>query len=157
MEDEEISIFPERQVVYGTFWQRVGASLIDALILAIPNQIIVEITGHNFYSDLILNHNFDSSALASQLVIIIIDWLYFSLLESSKSQATVGKMALSLMVTDTEGERISFARAAGRYLAKNLSTIILFIGYFMMLWDDRNQTLHDKIASTLVVKKLPVI
>jgi len=157
MEDEEISIFPERQVVYGTFWQRVGASLIDALILAIPNQIIVEITGHNFYSELILNHNFDSSALASQLVIIIIDWLYFSLLESSKSQATVGKMALSLMVTDTEGERISFARAAGRYLAKNLSTIILFIGYFMMLWDDRNQTLHDKIASTLVVKKLPVI
>ena len=157
MEDEEISIFPERQVVYGTFWQRVGASLIDALILAIPNQIIVEITGHNFYSELILNHNFDSSALASQLVIIIIDWLYFSLLESSKSQATVGKMALSLMVTDTEGARISFARAAGRYLAKNLSTIILFIGYFMMLWDDRNQTLHDKIASTLVVKKLPVI
>jgi uncharacterized RDD family membrane protein YckC len=155
MEDEEISIFPERPAVYGTFWQRLGAVLIDTLILSIPNQIMVEISGHNFYSELFNNHNVDFMGLWPLLISTIIDWLYYSLMQSSQSQATVGKMALSLKVTDINGNRISFGRATGRYFGKTISALILLIGYFMMLWDDRNQTLHDKMAGTLVVKKSP--
>lgn len=67
--------------------------------------------------------------------------------------ATLGKKALGIKVTDMYGERITFAQATGRHFGKIISTVILFIGYFMMLWDDRSQTLHDKIAGTLVVEK----
>jgi uncharacterized RDD family membrane protein YckC len=50
------------------------------------------------------------------------------------------------------GHRISFANASGRFFGKYVSAIILLIGYLMMLWDDKKQTLHDKMAGTLVVK-----
>jgi len=65
---------------------------------------------------------------------------------------TLGKRALGMRVTTLDGDRISFARATGRHFAKYLSTIILLIGYLMMVWDSRKQTLHDKMAETLVVK-----
>jgi uncharacterized RDD family membrane protein YckC len=35
-----------------------------------------------------------------------------------------------------------------------VSAIILLIGYLMMLWDDRKQTLHDKMAATLVLRNV---
>ncbi len=52
-------------------------------------------------------------------------------MESSSRQATLGKMALSMKVTDLQGNRISFARATGRHFAKYISAMILLIGYIM--------------------------
>ena len=75
------------------------------------------------------------------------------MLESSANQATVGKMALGIQVTDLQGNRISFGRALGRTLAKILSGLILLIGYIMAAFTEKKQGLHDMIAGTLVVKK----
>ena len=50
------------------------------------------------------------------------------------------------------GVAATFGQATGRYFGKILSTVILFIGYLMMIWDEKKQTLHDKMANTLVVK-----
>ena len=77
-------------------------------------------------------------------------WLYFALMESSTRQATLGKMALDMKVTDDEGNRISFGRATGRYFAKILSALILLIGFIMVAFTDRKRGLHDMIAGTLV-------
>jgi len=52
---------------------------------------------------------------------LIAAWLYSALMESSGSQATVGKMALSLRVTNLSGERITFGRATGRHFSKFVS------------------------------------
>ena len=60
--------------------------------------------------------------------------------------------ALGLKVTSTAGERISFGQATGRHFGQILSALLLFVGYFMMLWNNERQTLHDKMADTLVVK-----
>ena len=79
-------------------------------------------------------------------------WLYYVFLESGMAQATLGKGAMGLKVITTDGQRISFGQASGRYFGKILSAIILLIGYLMMIWDGKKQTLHDKIANTLVVK-----
>lgn len=84
---------------------------------------------------------------------VIVGWLYAALMESSASQATIGKRALGLKVTDENGQRISFGKATGRHFGKIISTIIILIGYLMMLWDEKKQTLHDKMAGTLVVKQ----
>lgn len=57
-----------------------------------------------------------------------------------------------MQVVTEENDQLSFVQASIRYFSKILSALILFIGYFMMLFSDRKQTLHDKIAKTLVVK-----
>jgi len=85
------------------------------------------------------------------LLTAVLTWLYFAVCESSPWQATLGKLALGIRVTDLEGRRISFWRALGRYLAKFLSTIILCIGFMMAGWTRRKQALHDMLCSTLVL------
>jgi uncharacterized RDD family membrane protein YckC len=80
-------------------------------------------------------------------------WLYFALTEASPWQATLGKKALGLRVTDTAGGRISFARASGRFWSKLLSGFILGIGFVMIAFTERRQGLHDLVAGTLVERK----
>lgn len=90
---------------------------------------------------------------AAGFVSFLVGWLYFASLESSARQATLGKSAMGLVVTGTNGNRISFLRATGRYFAKWLSAIILLIGFIMAAFTARKQALHDILASTLVLKR----
>ncbi len=73
-------------------------------------------------------------------------------MESSSLQATLGKKALGLQVTDLEGRRVSFARATGRYFGKVLSAITFGLGYLMAAFTERKQTLHDIVSSCLVIQ-----
>ena len=134
--DGTSDLFAQPAVVYAGFWERFAAVILDGLILLIPN--------------LLLKYSLGPYSL---LVTLIVSWLYAALQESGVSQATIGKKAVGIKVTSTEGERISFAQATGRHFGKYISAIILFIGYLMMLWDERRQTLHDKMAGTLIVKQ----
>jgi uncharacterized RDD family membrane protein YckC len=84
---------------------------------------------------------------------IILNWLYYTLFEASSKQATLGKMALGIKVTDLDGEPITFARANGRYWAKIISTLTLLVGYIMAAFTERKQALHDILAGCLVVQK----
>jgi uncharacterized RDD family membrane protein YckC len=81
----------------------------------------------------------------------LIFWLYFALFESSSKRATPGKMAIGIVVTGMNGERISFGRATGRTFGKYISSLILCFGYFMAGWTEKRQALHDVMAGTLVV------
>jgi len=125
----------EAQVSYGGFWIRALAALIDGLILGVADFFLRPRVG-----------------VVYPLIALVGDWLYFSLMESSSSQGTVGKIVCGLRVTDTQGRRISFGRATGRYFAKILSALILFIGYLMVGWTRQKRGLHDFIAGTLVVR-----
>ena len=88
-------------------------------------------------------------------ITVVVTWLYFAYLESSDRQATLGKMALGLFVTDLQGQRITFARATGRFFAKFITGLIpFFIGYIMAAFTEKRQALHDIIAGCLVLKKL---
>jgi uncharacterized RDD family membrane protein YckC len=91
----------------------------------------------------------------SDIIGLIVGIAYFVGFESSAYQATPGKMALGLIVTDSDGRRISPMRAVGRYFAKILSGMILLIGFIMVAFTERKQGLHDMIAGTLVVKGKP--
>lgn len=122
---------------YAGFWKRFLAYLIDAILLGIIGGI--------------LTSQMDEGAAGS--VTTILGWLYFAGMESSSRQATLGKSVLGIYVTDLNGNRISFLRATGRYFAKILSAIILFIGYIMAAFTERKQALHDMLASTLVLDR----
>jgi len=87
------------------------------------------------------------------LVGLLVSWLYYAFMESSSSQATLGKMALGIVVTDLNGERISFGRATGRYFGQIVSAITLCIGFLMCAWTEKGQCLHDMMAGCLLYKK----
>jgi uncharacterized RDD family membrane protein YckC len=85
---------------------------------------------------------------------LVVSWLYYALLESSAWQATLGKKMLGLYVTDLSGQRISFARATGRYFSKIVTNLIpLAIGYIMAGFTQKKQAIHDMIASCLVLRR----
>ena len=144
---------------YGGFWIRFVAVIIDAIVVGVvtfPVSLIIGVVlglaghavampnaGAQLASFLI---TFTFSTLAS--------WIYEAALESSRYQATLGKMALGLKVTDLEGRRISFLRATGRHFAKILSGFIMCIGFIIAGFTERKQALHDMIAGTLVMRAL---
>lgn len=136
--------------VYAGFWKRLAAFIIDWVIVYAVSLVFGFSLGISF------NYSPGGEGVAdffSGLLGIIITWVYFALMESSKKQGTVGKMALGIKVTDMNGSRISFGRATGRHFAKYISTLILFIGFMMIAFTSKKQGLHDILAKCLVVKK----
>jgi uncharacterized RDD family membrane protein YckC len=84
--------------------------------------------------------------------LFVIQWLYFALMESTRG-ATLGKMALGVIVTDMDGNRPSFGRASGRYFAKIISGLTLGLGYVIAGFSQQKQALHDMISGCLVINK----
>lgn len=87
------------------------------------------------------------------IIFILIAWLYYSCMESSSRQGTFGKIVVGIILTDTNGNRITFDRASARFFCKIISTIILYIGYIMAGFTDKKQGLHDIITGCYVVNK----
>lgn len=125
-------------VAFAGFWRRFGALLVDLAVLgllylgwsmipAIPNLVNIFIC-NVFYT------------------------LYFAFFESSKLQATPGKLVFKIRVTDCETNRIKFVRALARNLGQYVSIPTLGIGYVMVFFTKRKQCLHDIIANCLVVR-----
>src|SRR5262249_1194264 len=77
---------------------------------------------------------------------------YFTLMESSHWQATLGKRLMGIRVTDMNGARISFGRATGRYFLKSVSSFEFMLGY-LVSFSDQRQSWHDYMAGTLVVRR----
>jgi uncharacterized RDD family membrane protein YckC len=135
---------------YAGFWRRFVAVIIDGLLLNITGHFVFGKFGVPFLFFTKVNPSVIGKFSFSY---IVLGWIYYTLMESSSLQATLGKMALSIIVTDFEGKRISFARATGRHFAKIISGIILYIGFIMAGFTAKKQALHDIIANCLVIKK----
>ena len=127
-------------VPYAGFWKRAGAYVIDYIIV----MVLIEIAGRVLVP----------KAGLSMLVLAVAGCLYYVLMESSSLQATLGKRALDLKVTDLHGERIGFGRALGRFFGHILSFMLFGVGFAMAVFTERRQTLHDKMAGTLVVSRV---
>ena len=94
----------------------------------------------------------------ARMMLVLFIWLglwivYFAAFESSGRQATPGKMALGVVVTDDAGQRIGFGRAAARTAAKYVSAMILWIGFLMAAFTARKQALHDMMTGCLVLRR----
>jgi uncharacterized RDD family membrane protein YckC len=140
---------------YAGFWKRFVAYIIDGIIINIVMTAIGYGMGAPIYSRMASSANSIASGRLAiySIISVVLTWLYFAMLESSSRQATVGKMALSIIVTDMDGKRISFGKATARFWSKILSSFILLIGYIMVGFTQKKQGLHDIIAGTLVVNK----
>ena len=157
--DSEMDQLPTNYYNYASFWRRFGAAMIDGLLVGAVNNVLQSVSGvGKELQEAIVE---DSSDISNIIGIAGPIWAlgvgiqiaYFAYFESSAKQATFGKQALGLIVTDMNGERITFGKAVIRYFAKFLSALILMIGYIMQPFTEKKQALHDMIAGTLVFKK----
>jgi uncharacterized RDD family membrane protein YckC len=145
--------------LYAGFWIRFLACFIDgillqvaSLILALPIILVLGLAsaaGGTMTEDM-------AGATAMLLLFplsVVMNWLYEAGFTSSARQATPGKMAVNIVVTDLAGGRISFGRASGRHFGKYLSSFTLLIGYLIQPFTEKRQALHDLLAGTLVVRR----
>ena len=148
---------------YGGFWRRFWSHLIDRFILGVlftPVGFMVFVpmlaTESAGWNDTNLPAEAITALLGAVLTVAFLallgSWFYYALMQSSSRQATLGQLALGLRVTDVEGRRISFARASGRHFATVLTGLTFGIGYVIVLFTTRKQTLHDLVAGTVVVR-----
>lgn len=140
------------------FWMRFGAITIDSVLLAIAGMIIGSIIGGGLgfllgAAGMSLHAIQIMAGISGYIIGLALNWLYFTLTESSAMQATIGKMALGIKVADLNGDKIAFGRANGRYWGKLLSYMTLGIGFIMAGFTRNKQALHDLLAETLVVRK----
>jgi uncharacterized RDD family membrane protein YckC len=128
------------------WWRRVWAYVIDVVILFVALVVLVAI----------------GSAVSEGLAIaLVIVWVvaiflgYWTYFEGGESGQTLGKRALGIRVRSDTGGRAGYGRAFGRNLIARLIGLIPFVGIVDVLWplwDGRKQCLHDKAASTIVVR-----
>ena len=153
---------------YAGFWKRFLAWCIDYIIIYVAQAFIVVpvlgVVGISFASNAAAGDMDEGDAIAMvmaiiaaasavALLVLVLQILYYSLMEASKYQGTVGKIALGIIVTDANGGKLDFTKALVRNLCKIISSLILCIGYIMAGFTEKKQALHDMIASTLVVNK----
>jgi uncharacterized RDD family membrane protein YckC len=138
----------EDQLEYVGFWARLGASLIDTiLMLIVCYPLLIAVYGwssiaHGYASggalDILLNWVFP-------IVVVIAFWKW--------KQATPGKMMISARIVDAEtGEAPSTGQMIGRYLGYFLSTVVFGLGFLWIAFDRKKQGWHDKLAGTVVVR-----
>lgn len=128
-------------MIYIGFWRRFLAVVVDSIILGLITNILWWVILDKFIN-----------LQTFYGLIVLIGVLYSVWFESSTYQATPGKMAIGAKVVGYNGQRISFGLAFLRYVGKIISTLIIFIGYFMVAFTAKKQGLHDYLAKTLVIK-----
>jgi len=157
-------------VLYAGFWLRVVAAIIDNLILGVPmgflfllifaGTIPMLMRGAQGGNPMDAMMVFLPRFATLGIVWIVGRWLYWSLMEASEWQATLGKKALGLYVTDMERRRATFGRTSGRFWAGRGMVIVPYVGGLYYLIDciivaftDQKQAIHDSIANCLVLRK----
>jgi uncharacterized RDD family membrane protein YckC len=140
------------------FWLRFAAHFIDTIIVYVAAFAAGLMVGVVMASSGTTDEDILAvlGAIAGTLGAIagtVAGWLYYALMESSPKQATLGKMACGFIVTNLDGQRISFWQATGRYFGMIVSALILCIGFLMCAWTERKQCLHDMMAGCLMFKK----
>ena len=123
------------------FWVRLGAALIDSIILSVV--LFAVVGGLALVSETL--------AVIAYLVAIVALHGYYVYFEGGPTGQTLGKKALNIRVYDLkQGGSIGYGRAFLRLIGRNVSFIVIFLGYLWMLWDKEKQTWHDKGANSVV-------
>jgi len=119
---------------YADFWTRLVAALIDGFILSIGSSI--------FWGP------FRASGFQT-----IIGALYVVLLWVNWNGQTIGKKIMKIKVVREDGKPLEYREAIIRYVCYFVSAIPVGLGFLWVLWDEKKQGWHDKLAKTYVVKE----
>jgi len=128
--------------VYGGFWIRVGAQLLDGILLLAIGYLI-DLLGMAIQGL--------TGTVVANVLSIVIDAAYVTYFVG-RYGATPGKMACGLKIIRADGGTLSYGRAFARFCAQFLSGLVLGIGFIMVAFDKEKRALHDHICDTRVVR-----
>jgi len=111
------------------FWIRMGALLIDVILVAVLLEIL--------------------SPFADIMLIAL--GIYGAVMWKLRG-TTVGGIVFGLKVVRQDGREMSWDTAIVRALSCFLSLVVAGLGFFWIAFDPERQAWHDKIAGTLVVR-----
>jgi uncharacterized RDD family membrane protein YckC len=136
--------------VYGGFWVRVLAFILDALVLGLITSALAPLLGAGTtvtFEGNTWQVNTTANALGTLFGLV-----YFVGFWGWRGQ-TPGMMAFNMRVVRAEdGGGVDWVRALLRYVGLIISFVVILIGVIWAAFDDRKQGWHDKIAGTLVVR-----
>jgi uncharacterized RDD family membrane protein YckC len=136
---------------YAGFWRRFLAFLIDYILISLFQSVLMQFGVLPAVQVGTIPAPEQSVRI---LAVAFVVWgAYFILFEASPWQATLGKRALDLIVTNMDGSRPSFAKTAGRNLGRLLSLVILGMGCVMAAFTEKKQAMHDLLAGCLVMRR----
>lgn len=146
--------------LYAGFWRRVAAYCIDIIPIVVAVVAVAHQVGQ--FDDVLANHlrdrrNFPAGVkfLIAQKIVseasFLLYILYASFMESSRYQATVGKLVFHMKVINAVGGRPTLKNAMARNWAKLLSWCVLCLGFLAIALSQTKQGWHDKMAKTYVI------
>jgi uncharacterized RDD family membrane protein YckC len=168
VEPEAAPLMPREAaaVVYGGFWRRVAARVIDGVILWVAGQMLIGILGVLFFRDTMMAlQQIKGPELTPEEFKIIFSFLpiaagiylglglVYDCFFLHRFAATPGKRALGLRVYRKDGSMLSLGRIIGRYLAFSLNGLTLGISFLVIPLDEEKRSLHDHLCDTRVVRK----
>ena len=131
------------------FWTRAASTLLDSVVIALGSTMVAG-------GVVVIGQLTDSPPMIGLvgffLAVNLGGVAYLAAMESSAWQATLGKRAFGLTVTDLAGHRVSFGRALGRAFAKYLNALTLGLGWVLAGVTPRKRGLHDFTAGTVVLQ-----
>jgi uncharacterized RDD family membrane protein YckC len=149
------------------WWSRVGAALIDSLIIGVGALIILALFGSIFSVGFFESEETGVVALVVGLMlafvaIAIVALLYAPLMMDRTNGKTLGRMAMGIRVVRANGQPMTFGFAMLREVAVK-ALLFGFAGSITFglanladvlwpLWDDENRALHDFIVDTRTVR-----
>ena len=133
---------------YVGFWPRVGASVLDTLLLiVVMYPLLVAVYGWAYFASEKLIQGPVDVLISFVLPAIAIVWFWL------KRGSTPGKDAISAKIVDAKtGNAPTFGQLLIRYLGYYVSTLPLGLGLLWVAIDPRKQGWHDKMAGTVVVR-----
>jgi uncharacterized RDD family membrane protein YckC len=129
--------------------QRVGAFLIDYLVIVVPIGIAIALVspGRN-------EQQSTGGALVAGLLYLIGlgVWIYNRWFMAGRTGQSWGKQALGIKLLRMDnGQPIGGGLAFARDITHIIDGLPCYIGYLWPIWDNRRQTFADKIVSTVVI------
>jgi uncharacterized RDD family membrane protein YckC len=151
--EEAAASVGETNVQYSGWWRRAGALLVDSLLIAIVVGAAIGLA----LAVSAVNNGAGGILLVLAILLAIAGPIFYTIFWTGKEPGqTVGKKALGIRVRHAEEDRaIGYGPSAGRYfitLAFSIFYVPLLLDYLWPLWDKQNQSLHDKVASSIVVR-----
>jgi len=137
-------------MIYGGFWIRFAARIIDGLLLwAVSMALFLPFSGTLGSEQL-------ATILMVQGTLILVQLglsCAYEAILTVRMGGTLGKLALGLQVVTPDGQRLTMGRSIGRYFALLINSFTFLIGYIIAAFDDQKRGLHDHICGTRVIRK----
>lgn len=153
-EDVRVVQLPSRSGEPAQFGRRLGASFIDAVVWFVLGSILTGI-GFVFLFGADYNERMTDNEVTGIVILpaLVIAWIYSAAMESGPWRATVGKLVFGLVVSDLDGQPVSFWRASRRFSWKVFGAITMGLTLLPSVWTPRRQNVHDLLSQTLVLRK----